>query len=129
MKLPVNYNEIPQSQRRLVREEYVKRQNGLCCFCNFPLSQETPASVKEKYPLELKYDDRAMIAYRYTGNMNECTIDMKTGERRFGYTNAVFPKNMLSNPIHLHHDHTTGMTIGAVHAYCNVISFVYVETE
>lgn len=27
----------------------------------------------------------------------------------------------LRYPIHLHHDHKTGMTIGAVHALCNAI--------
>jgi hypothetical protein len=31
----------------------------------------------------------------------------------------VFPPGFLDHPIHLHHDHKTGMTIGAVHAYCN----------
>lgn len=31
----------------------------------------------------------------------------------------LFPKGFLDNPIHLHHDHNTGLTIGAVHAYCN----------
>lgn len=27
----------------------------------------------------------------------------------------------LRYPVHLHHDHNTGMTIGAVHAYCNAV--------
>jgi hypothetical protein len=33
----------------------------------------------------------------------------------------VFPPGFLKNPIHLHHDHNTDMTIGAVHAYCNAV--------
>jgi hypothetical protein len=39
-----------------------------------------------------------------------------------------FPKNFLLHPIHLHHDHDTGLTIGAVHAYCNAVSFDYEES-
>lgn len=31
----------------------------------------------------------------------------------------LFPKTMFKFPIHLHHNHNTGMTIGAVHARCN----------
>ena len=34
---------------------------------------------------------------------------------------TLFPPNFFKWPIHLHHNHNTGMTIGAVHAYCNAI--------
>jgi hypothetical protein len=40
-------------------------------------------------------------------------------------TEALFPPNFMKYPIHLHHDHSTGMTIGAVHAYCNAILWEY----
>jgi len=33
----------------------------------------------------------------------------------------LFPKNFFKSFIHLHHNHTTGMTIGAVHCYCNAV--------
>jgi hypothetical protein len=33
----------------------------------------------------------------------------------------LFPRGFLSNPVHLHHCHTTGLTIGAVHSRCNAI--------
>jgi hypothetical protein len=36
-----------------------------------------------------------------------------------------FPPNFLSNPIHLQHDHNTGLTEGAVHAYCNAVMWQY----
>ena len=36
-----------------------------------------------------------------------------------------FPEGFLNNPIHLHHCHKTGMTIGAVHAYCNAVLWQY----
>jgi hypothetical protein len=37
----------------------------------------------------------------------------------------LFPKNFFSFPIHLHHDHKTGLTIGAVHAKCNAVLWQY----
>lgn len=36
-----------------------------------------------------------------------------------------FPKAMFDNPIHLHHSHKTGMTVGAVHARCNAYLWQY----
>lgn len=38
---------------------------------------------------------------------------------------GLFPEGFLENPIHLHHCHKTGMTIGAVHAYCNGVLWQY----
>lgn len=38
---------------------------------------------------------------------------------------SVFPTGFLSNPIHLQHDHETGLTEGAVHAYCNAVMWFY----
>jgi 5-methylcytosine-specific restriction endonuclease McrA len=37
----------------------------------------------------------------------------------------LFPPNFFQWPVHLHHDHKTGMTVGVVHAYCNAILWVY----
>ena len=37
----------------------------------------------------------------------------------------LFPKGMFDHPIHLHHDHKTGMTIGAVHSVCNAVLWQY----
>lgn len=38
---------------------------------------------------------------------------------------TLFPIGFFKNPIHLHHSHETGMTIGAVHAYCNAVLWQY----
>lgn len=38
---------------------------------------------------------------------------------------GLFPANFLRYPVHLHHCHDTGMTIGAVHAYCNAVLWQY----
>ena len=32
-----------------------------------------------------------------------------------------FPPGFLLNPIHLQHSHESGLTEGAVHAYCNAV--------
>lgn len=37
----------------------------------------------------------------------------------------LFPKEFLKYPVHLHHSHKNGLTIGAVHAYCNAVLFQY----
>lgn len=36
-----------------------------------------------------------------------------------------FPSNFLDNPVHLQHCHDSGMTEGAVHAYCNAVLWQY----
>lgn len=38
---------------------------------------------------------------------------------------SLFPEGFFKNPIHLHHCHDTGMTIGAVHAHCNAVLWQY----
>lgn len=37
----------------------------------------------------------------------------------------LFPPNFLKHPIHLQHDHDSGLTEGAVHARCNAIMWQY----
>ena len=36
-----------------------------------------------------------------------------------------FPSGFFYWPVHLHHDHKTGMTIGAVHNHCNAVLWQY----
>lgn len=37
----------------------------------------------------------------------------------------LFPPGFMNNQVHLHHDHKTGLTIGAIHAYCNAWLWQY----
>ncbi len=37
----------------------------------------------------------------------------------------LYPVNFFKWPVHLHHDHNTEMTLGAVHAYCNAVLWEY----
>lgn len=43
---------------------------------------------------------------------------------KFVRTN-LFPKNFFDWPVHLHHSHKTGLTVGAVHAKCNAVLWQY----
>lgn len=38
MELPVDYNKLTQYERKLVREEYIRRQKNKCMWCSQPLS-------------------------------------------------------------------------------------------
>lgn len=89
-KLPVDYTKLHWTQRREVREQYIKEQNGLCFYCGAPLLEPPPESITSK-----------------SINWNN------------------FPKNFLNYPIHLQHNHSTGMTEGAVHNYCNAVMWQY----
>lgn len=84
--LPVNYEELGASGRRVIREEYVRVQQGLCYHCNNPLDGE-PSAEALAMPV----------------------------------TKKLYPPNFFKWPVHLHHDHNTGMTIGAVHCHCNAV--------
>jgi len=37
----------------------------------------------------------------------------------------LFPSTFMKYPVHLQHCHKTGMTEGAVHAYCNAVMWQY----
>lgn len=38
---------------------------------------------------------------------------------------TLFPDGFFRYPVHLHHSHVTGMTLGAVHNVCNAILWQY----
>lgn len=90
MDLPTNYNDLHYTEKRKVREEYVRRQNNKCYYCGALLTGPPKKEIKRKAVNKL-----------------------------------LFPKGFFNWPIHLHHDHVTGMTKGAVHCYCNAVMWQY----
>ena len=90
LQLPQDYTQLSSRARRTVREEYVRRQEGRCMFCDQPL----------------------------TGNPAEHVMTRRINWR-------LFPPNFLRYPVHLQHNHDTGMTEGAVHARCNAVMWQY----
>lgn len=49
MELPVNYNKLSWPERREVREEYVRLQEGKCWYCKEPLDGPAPEKVTNKW--------------------------------------------------------------------------------
>jgi hypothetical protein len=52
-ELPAMYDRLSREQRILVREEYTRRQGGLCPFCLQPLDA-APPPVIQRLPLNQK---------------------------------------------------------------------------
>jgi hypothetical protein len=40
-------------------------------------------------------------------------------------TPKYYPDGFFNHPVHLHHDHVTDLTLGAVHNYCNAVLWEY----
>lgn len=65
MKLPVKYSDLSPKKRREVREEYIKRQNNKCYWCNEDLNKQPNRPKKinwnlfppnfQKYPIHLQH--------------------------------------------------------------------------
>jgi len=51
IKLPVKYSTLDwrKGEKAIVREQYIKEQNGLCYYCNLPLINEPPKNITDKY--------------------------------------------------------------------------------
>lgn len=46
-------------------------------------------------------------------------------ERTKRITERLYPPSFFNHPVHLHHSHDTGLTLGAVHCYCNAVLWEY----
>lgn len=90
MPLPQSYSKLGLPMRAQVREQYIKKQNGLCQHCGNPLDGSPTEDIQDKR-----------------------------------VSTHLFPENFFDHPVHLHHDHITDLTIGAVHAKCNAVLWEY----
>lgn len=90
MELPVKYHKISGYQRRKVREQYVRIQEGKCYHCGAPLEGPPTEDITSRW------------IYK-----------------------KLFPPNFFDYPVHLHHNHDTDLTIGAVHCECNAVLWQY----
>jgi hypothetical protein len=81
------------------------------------LSIEEKKIVREKYIIIQKYKCYYCHSYIY----HDAPDFIK--EKRIDW--ELFPPNFLKYPIHLQHDHNTGLTEGAVHNYCNAVMWQY----
>lgn len=67
--LPVNYTKLTWQERRAVREQYTKQQNGLCYFCKGDLYDKPPESITEK-PIEWRLFPPNFL--RYPIHLHHC---------------------------------------------------------
>ena len=81
------------------------------------LSQGHRKKVREQY-IELQ-DGKCF----FCKNSLKGKVSLAVEEKKINKN--LFPKGFFDYPVHLHHDHDTGMTLGAVHAICNAVLWQY----
>jgi hypothetical protein len=81
----------------------------------------------------MDWKERRAVRFEYIkrqgGKCSHCGTALKDGPRDDVAAKPVkrrlFPPRFFEWPVHLHHCHKTGMTIGAVHAHCNAVLWQY----
>lgn len=72
---------------------------------------------------------RETYAKKQKGRCYHCKqpLEHKPPERitKLPLIRVTYPPDFFKWPVHLHHNHETGLTIGAVHAYCNAVLYEY----
>ena len=94
---PQRYRDLNSNQRRKLRDQYVERFGGRCLYCDGQLDDKPHKFVRE--------------------SANDIEWDNLPGGK----------EGFLSNPVHLHHDQETGLTLAPVHALCNAHSWHFYE--
>lgn len=94
---PQRYRDLNISQKQELRDQYVDYFRGRCVYCDRQLDDEPHKFVCQ--------------------SADEIEWDALPGGK----------EGFLKNPVHLHHDHETGLTLGPVHAQCNAHSWHFYE--
>lgn len=94
---PQRYRDLNANQHRKLRDEYVEYFRGRCLYCDGQLDDEPHEFVRQ--------------------SADEIEWDNLPGSK----------EGFLKNPVHLHHDHETGLTLGPIHALCNAHSWHFYE--
>lgn len=83
----------------------------------------TKLNYTERKVVRLQYIEEQKGLCHYCGcSLNEEAPE-KIKSKNINWN--LFPKNFLQYPIHLQHNHNTGMTEGSVHNYCNAVMWQY----
>ena len=81
------------------------------------LTQREQKAVREEYVRvqggKCSYCDKPL-----TDNADDIVMKAKINVK-------LFPIGFFKSPVHLHHSHATGLTIGAVHSRCNAALWQY----
>ena len=78
---------------------------------------------KERYEVRLQYIEQQNNKCLYCNS----SLDEQPPKEIFDkeIDKRHFPKGFFNYPVHLQHNHSTGLTEGAVHAYCNAVMWEY----
>jgi hypothetical protein len=74
-------------------------------------------AVREKY-IRVQNGDCLHCGNALSGPASNVIMNMYINRR-------LFPDTFFKFPVHLHHDHNTDMTLGAVHCHCNAVLWQY----
>lgn len=89
---------------------------------------ELPIDYEKASP-QMRKTVREEYVRKQDGKCHHCQEDLHGPPSKYIQNKLIneklFPQGFFNNPIHLHHDHHTGMTIGAVHARCNAYLWQY----
>lgn len=77
----------------------------------------------ERKLVRLQYIEEQANKCAYCGESLSEVAPKRITEKEINW--SLFPASFLQFPIHLQHDHKTGMTEGAVHNYCNAVMWQY----
>lgn len=102
----------------------------------FNAARHAPKASADAIPAhysKLGSERRRAVRNRYVelqeGKCHYCERDLdgppSPEVRAMHVREALFPTGFFDNPVHLHHDHKTDLTIGAVHARCNAVLWQY----
>lgn len=81
------------------------------------LTPSEKRAVREKYVM-LQEGNCFWCKESLAGSPPKSVLSKKIDWRKF-------PPNFLKHPVHLQHCHKSGLTEGAVHAYCNAVMWQY----
>lgn len=102
----------------------------------FNAARHAPKASADAIPAhysKLGSERRRAVRNRYVelqkGMCHHCGADLDgpptPAIRALSIQVRAFPTGFFVNPVHLHHDHKTDLTIGAVHARCNAVLWQY----
>jgi len=80
-------------------------------------------SFSERHAVRSQYEALQSGLCYHCGGSLECDPPEKVLEKPIN--TKLFPASFNYKGVHLHHSHQTGLTIGAVHGYCNAVLWQY----
>lgn len=86
MELPTTYSDKSYHTRRLIREEYIRRQDNECYFCGGSLS-ENPIPTEKEFPINWKLFPPNFL--KYPIHLQHCHKTDMTEGAVHAFCNAV----------------------------------------